>query len=166
MDPIAPRYTEGPLPSRRFLPGRGPHPSLDPAHREPVAPDVPWRDLAKTHLFRLGVDLFNHGYFWEAHEAWEALWIAAPKESALREAVQGLIQLSAALLKEVVSIPDGARRLSKTSCDRLERARSREAEVPLDLERVVREARAHFAPLDDAKAPEAPRPILRIATDP
>ncbi|TGQ49534.1 DUF309 domain-containing protein, partial [Mesorhizobium sp. M1C.F.Ca.ET.210.01.1.1] len=28
-------------------------------------------------MFRWGIDLFNHGYYWEAHEAWEPLWHAA-----------------------------------------------------------------------------------------
>ncbi|MER9586456.1 DUF309 domain-containing protein [Mesorhizobium sp. M0276] len=25
----------------------------------------------------MGIDLFNHGYYLEAHEAWEPLWHAA-----------------------------------------------------------------------------------------
>ncbi|MER9007639.1 DUF309 domain-containing protein [Mesorhizobium sp. M0862] len=28
-------------------------------------------------MFRWGIDLFNHGYYWEAHEAWEPLWQTA-----------------------------------------------------------------------------------------
>ncbi|MER9856292.1 DUF309 domain-containing protein [Mesorhizobium sp. M0098] len=31
-----------------------------------------------SDVFRWGIDLFNHGYYyWEAHEAWEPLWHAA-----------------------------------------------------------------------------------------
>ncbi len=43
-----------------------------------------------------GVDLYNAGRFWEAHEALEALWRASgPPERALW---QGLIQAAAAML--------------------------------------------------------------------
>ncbi len=45
-------------------------------------------------IFRRGVDLFNARKFWEAHEAWEELWLAA--ESDLVQFLQGLIQLAAA----------------------------------------------------------------------
>jgi uncharacterized protein len=47
-------------------------------------------------LFRQGVALFNGVRYWHAHEAWEALWRAAPDEE--REFYQGLIQIAAGLL--------------------------------------------------------------------
>ena len=33
-----------------------------------------WKDN-EDYLF--GIDLYNYHYYWEAHEAWEGLWIAA-----------------------------------------------------------------------------------------
>jgi hypothetical protein len=157
---LPPRYTASPLPARRYLPGRGPHPTDDPDHEEHRAPDVPWPELGRTELFRRGVDLCNHGFFWEAHEAWEALWKACPPGSPLREGIQGLIQLAAAFLKEEVGIPDGARRLARTACAKLDHAREGGAPLPLDLRRLAAEARAHFAPLDDPTAAPAPRPLV------
>lgn len=47
-----------------------------------------------TRVFLHGVDLFNARKFWEAHEAWEELWLAA--ESEVVQFLQGLIQLAAA----------------------------------------------------------------------
>ncbi len=44
--------------------------------------------------FRRGVEHFNALEFWEAHEAWEELWLAA--ESDLEQFLQGLIQVAAA----------------------------------------------------------------------
>ncbi|HET7712744.1 MAG TPA: DUF309 domain-containing protein [Thermoanaerobaculia bacterium] len=41
-----------------------------------------------------GVQRFNERRFWDAHEAWEELWLAA--EGTSREFLQGLIQLAAA----------------------------------------------------------------------
>jgi len=58
-----------------------PHPVSDPAGHshgiepEPVtAPDPERWPACRSYL--IGVDLFNHGYYWEAHEVWERLWHA------------------------------------------------------------------------------------------
>jgi len=48
----------------------------------------------------IGIEHFNEGRFWHAHEDWEALWISlkgnASKE--LVDGVQGIIQIAAMLL--------------------------------------------------------------------
>jgi predicted metal-dependent hydrolase len=44
--------------------------------------------------FLAGVAHFNAREFWEAHEAWEALWLEA--DSEMHRFLQGLIQLAAA----------------------------------------------------------------------
>lgn len=46
------------------------------------------------HGLLAGIDRFNRLEFWEAHEAWEELWLQA--ESDVRQFLQGLIQLAAA----------------------------------------------------------------------
>ncbi len=45
------------------------------------------------------IDLFNHGFYWEAHEAWEALWHAAGRKGAAADFLKGLIKLAAAGVK-------------------------------------------------------------------
>ena len=60
--------------------------------------------------FRWGVDLFNHGYYWEAHEAWERLWTASRAGSLRRLLLKGLILLSAAGVKARQDNPAGVRR--------------------------------------------------------
>ncbi|ESW67076.1 hypothetical protein X772_34820 [Mesorhizobium sp. LSJC280B00] len=50
-------------------------------------------------MFLWGIDLFNHGYYWEAHEAWEGLWQVADRRAPLRMLFKGLILLSAAGVK-------------------------------------------------------------------
>lgn len=52
-----------------------------------------------SDIFRWGLDLFNHGYYWEAHEAWEGLWQVADRSGPLRMLFKGLILLSAAGVK-------------------------------------------------------------------
>lgn len=52
-----------------------------------------------SDIFLWGLDLFNHGYYWEAHEAWEGLWQVAGRGAPLRTFFKGLILLSAAGVK-------------------------------------------------------------------
>ena len=52
--------------------------------------------LSAAELLQLGVELFNEGRFFEAHEAWEAVWLEA--EQPLRAFYQGLIQVAAAFV--------------------------------------------------------------------
>jgi uncharacterized protein len=47
-----------------------------------------------AHQFLEGLDRFNGRRFWDAHESWETIWLAA--ESDVEQFLQGLIQLAAA----------------------------------------------------------------------
>jgi hypothetical protein len=49
--------------------------------------------------YRYGVDLFNHGFYWEAHESWESLWLAAGRRGPTGIWLKALIKLAAALVK-------------------------------------------------------------------
>lgn len=48
----------------------------------------------------VGVEHFNEGRFWHAHEDWEALWISLKGNASqeLIDGVQGIIQVAAMLL--------------------------------------------------------------------
>jgi predicted metal-dependent hydrolase len=63
--------------------------------RIPVAAEA----SLSSDAFLWGLDLFNHGYYWEAHEAWEGLWRVADRDGPLRMLFKGLILLSAAGVK-------------------------------------------------------------------
>lgn len=100
-----PRYSLRPFPPYSYVPGSGtPHPVSDPrGHRhgiteptpEPLDPKL-WREC---ETYRYAVDLFNHGYYWEAHEAWESLWHAAGHRGRSADFLKGLIKLAAAGVK-------------------------------------------------------------------
>jgi predicted metal-dependent hydrolase len=51
-------------------------------------------------IVREGMQLFDEGRFFEAHEAWEAHWLAENDEPR-RRLLQGLIQIAAAFHKLV-----------------------------------------------------------------
>ena len=93
---------ERPFPAYAYLPGRQPHPVRDPgghSYRAEAAQDAHEGAHDKSDLLYWGMDLFNHGYYWEAHEAWEELWLEADNGSARRRAYKGLILLAAAGVK-------------------------------------------------------------------
>lgn len=129
------RYCPGrPLPPYAFLPGRDPHPTRDPAghsfEREESA--EPWRpatDWNANEPYLFGVDLYNEGFLWEAHEAWESIWMASREDALQADFLQGLIQCAAACLKIRMGQPRGLERLASLGLARLERVR-REAGDP------------------------------------
>lgn len=100
-----PRYTSFPPPSYRYVPGAQPHPTSDPRghsydrpRRFPAAP-LNGRRWRESPGYLYGCDLYNRGYWWEAHEAWEAIWHLAGRGSPERAALQALIQVANAHLK-------------------------------------------------------------------
>jgi Domain of unknown function (DUF309) len=50
--------------------------------------------------FRYALALHDSGFFWEAHEIWEAVWKAAPMNGPDRLALRALIQIANAGLKQ------------------------------------------------------------------
>ncbi len=64
-----------------------------------------------------GVDHFNAGRFWEAHESWEVLWMKAEGEE--RQFLQGLIQLTAAYHHAQRGTLSGAARLFEAALRRM-----------------------------------------------
>ncbi|WP_168223064.1 DUF309 domain-containing protein [Oceanicola sp. D3] len=57
-----------------------------------------------------GLDWIDAGYFWEAHEVLEPVWLALP-DGAARTGIQALIQLANAGLKARMERPAAALRL-------------------------------------------------------
>ncbi len=105
------------VPPYTFSPGtETPHPIRDPrghSHNrkgrppKPLDPDA-WADN-RTYL--LAIDLFNLGYYWEAHEAWDRLWrVSGGPDSTVGRFVKGLVKLSAAGMKVRESSIHGVRR--------------------------------------------------------
>lgn len=90
-----------PLPARPFVPGRGPRPEeglfIAIADRAPGRTDTASWQANEAWLY--GFRLYEEGFFWEAHEVWEPVWMGSAPNSAERHLAQGLIQLANACLK-------------------------------------------------------------------
>lgn len=151
MQRISSRYTDGALPPYRHRPGRTPHPVRDPqghsfGKAERDRPTFDRHRWMEDEDYLDGVDLYNAGYFWEAHEAWEAAWKTVGRGSLPGLFLQGLIQVSAALLKRELGSPRGVERLSRKGIEKLERVRrSSESCCGIDLGCFIREIEQFLA---------------------
>jgi hypothetical protein len=112
------------LPPSSYVPGHDlPHPVNDPAGHlfagQRPAPEPPLTPavlaalpadaaarrralaavLARNSQWLHALDLFNAGFYWEAHEAWEGFWHALGRTPPEARFVQGLIHLAAAAVK-------------------------------------------------------------------
>ena len=65
-----------------------------------------------------GIEQCNEGYFFEAHETWEALWLRSPWP--VRSFLQGIIQVAAAFVHLMRHEYPGTIRLLKAALDKLE----------------------------------------------
>jgi hypothetical protein len=102
---VPPRYCpHRPLPPYSYVTGLSPHPTGDPrghsfGHVEPAAKPLDPVSWQTNENYLYAIDLFNHGFYWEAHEAWEALWHAAGRRGPTADFLKGLIKLAAAGVK-------------------------------------------------------------------
>jgi len=105
---------EEPLPPYAFVPGLFPHPVSDPAghsfgQESPVAPQVNPTRWQTCRPYLYGIDLFNRGYYWESHVAWESLWIACGRKGIVADFLKGLIKLAAAGVKALEGTLEGVK---------------------------------------------------------
>ncbi len=99
------------LPPYSYVSGMWPHPLSDPRghsfgqHLEVAAPIG--RDC---DAYLWGWDLLQAGFYWEAHEAWEAVWQEVGRVGPEADYLKALIKIAAAGVKAREGRPDGVRR--------------------------------------------------------
>ena len=106
---------------------------------EPLPPER-W---AECEDYLYGIDLYNHAYWWEAHEALEGLWIAVGKFSEQGQFLQGVIQVAAGHLNRFMGKEPGATWLWGQGLGRL--AAIPDRYMGLDVRAFEREVRAYEA---------------------
>jgi predicted metal-dependent hydrolase len=116
---------------------------------------------SEEELFARGIELFNTRYFFEAHEAWEEIWLhTAPPEKTF---LQGLIQMTAAFHHHSRENLRGTKSLLRAGLLKLE-------DFPphhrgLNIEKLREAARRWLAALDRAETNSWPA-LPRIAPAP
>jgi hypothetical protein len=106
---------DAPLPPYSYVTGRFPHPTRDPGghsfgHAPEMPPPIDPARWSHSRDYLWACDLFNHGYYWEAHEAWEGLWHASRRQGTTADFLKGLIKLAAAGVKSREGRSGGVRR--------------------------------------------------------
>ena len=165
------RYSSRNFPPYRYVPGLHPHPTNSPdghSYENEDEDNEKWNsDLWKNNEdYLFGIDLYNYHYYWEAHEAWEGLWIAAVRNSSEHRFLQGLIKCGAALLKVRMAeyqIQDliGARNLSKSGMSLLSQVGQDEF-MGLDLPNFLEEYENFIEPINADKIPKVDSKSPRI----
>jgi uncharacterized protein len=104
--------------------------------------------------FLRGIELFNHGEFFEAHEVLEDVWRVAPQVE--KKFLQGLIQVAVSFHHRSARNIVGARSLLERGCSNLSCYPGSYAGIDLDN---LREslARWHEALSEGSPAPPMPR---------
>ena len=132
------------FPPYTYVPAQTPHPVSDPGgHQFGLEPEQPaTTDFSPDQWLRSrdylhGIDLFNHGYYWEAHEAWEAVWHAAGRSGPTADLLKGLIKLAAAGVKTRAGSLAGRRRHCRRAAELFRQAESpNQTELPSQTEPV------------------------------
>jgi uncharacterized protein len=101
-------------------------------------------EAAASPLFRRGIELFDAGYYWEAHEAWEALWHAVGRRGATADVLRGLIKLAAAGIKVRERREAGVRTHGRRAAECFASARLQDGrdQLGLDLDEWIERALA------------------------
>lgn len=95
------------LPEYTYVPGVTPHPISHPQGHWRQRPEL---TSEVEGLLEWGLRLFNHGYYWEAHEIWEAAWVRLGRTGLDADFVKGFIKLAACGVKCLEGNQAGARR--------------------------------------------------------
>ena len=134
------------LPQGRYVPGQSARPAAGTfAQVVRHTPPVTTSATAQTNRAWLyGIDLINAGYYWEAHEVLEPVWLRARLNSRERALVQGMIQLANAALKVKMGRPAAALRLLDMARRHLHAAGG-ETVMALQVADAVRQAQAAAA---------------------
>ena len=140
-----------PVPSHAYVPGQ--------THRHPegafaaicetARPDCDVEALARSKAWCCGLEWLGKGYFWEAHEVFEPVWMSLPQKSPERQLVQALIQLANAGLKAEMGRPKATAKLLNMAGEHLRACRSGGGKALMGLrldmaERWIEERRAQL----------------------
>lgn len=141
------RLTDWPFPPYSYVTGHFPHPLRGPDGHGCAGPKEPtsaptedtWQDC---EMYLWGIDLFNAGFYWEAHEAWEAVWHACNRTGPLANMLKVLIKFAAAGVKARENRPEGIRRHTSRAGELLKLLSTLNADkvLGMDLQRLVQDA--------------------------
>ena len=125
------------LPDHAYVPGKtGRH--VEGAFdgiRASVAPGAGPDELTQGDAWRFGLAWLEAGFYWEAHELFEPVWMALPEGTPERKLAQALIQIANAGLKRQMERPHAVERLLELTEELVEASFADAAEPVMGLTR-------------------------------
>ena len=111
-------------PDHAYIPGQNHrHPEgLFDAIKEGIHPNLTPLELINSKAMAHGLFYLEKGFYWEAHEVLEPIWMALESYPMERHLVQALIQIANGLLKLEMGQPKAATRLSAIAHDLIVKA--------------------------------------------
>lgn len=153
------------LPRTAHRPGSGSRPDLPPliAAKTLCPPRIDPADWARNGAYLYGFRLYNEGFFWEAHEVWETVWLACRPNASERSLMVALIQLTNATLKLAMGRQAAALRILPAAAEALRECESRRSIVMgVHISRLLAEL-ARFGARVEAEAVETWAPGMKEA---
>lgn len=89
--------------------------------------------LERCAAWRTGLAWLDAGYSWEAHELFEAVWMALPQGARERQMVQGLIQVANGRLKRKMGRPRAVAKIAERAEGHVRACRASGQEVMLGV---------------------------------
>jgi predicted metal-dependent hydrolase len=114
-------------PPYTYVPGFWPHPRRDPlghafgrneTHVQSIGFSL--ATCLQCRVFNRGAQLFNAGFYWEAHEAWENIWGDTARDSPEEHLLKALIKYAASAIKLRQGYPEIAKGLLLKSLKHLQ----------------------------------------------
>lgn len=101
------------LPPHAYIPGKTPrHEEQTFDEIKSTTPNVFDPSLiVQSRAFAAGVLFLEKGFYWEAHEVLEPLWILCPANAPEKAFLQGIIQIANAKLKLLMERPKAAQKI-------------------------------------------------------
>ena len=157
------------FPPYSYVPGMFPHPLSDPnGHGFEIGPEDATEtdptNWPRCRAYLRGLDLFNHGYYWESHECWEAVWHNAGRHGLLADFLKALIKIAAALVKAREGRVDGVRRHARRALELLSFTSEQvtgNTFMGLPLQKLV-EAAESIAAYPERYLNTSPDPVVRL----
>ncbi len=158
-----------PFPPYAYVPGGPwPHPNRSPqGHSHGRTPRAIDRARAGTASiwprFLRGAELFNAGYYWEAHEVWEEVWHAYGRRGLEADVVKALIKLAAAGVKVREGHEHGIRVHSRRAAELFRSVGDQGGRYRLGLDLAEWSRRAHeIADRPPHDSSPAGSPVVRV----
>jgi uncharacterized protein len=138
--------------------GSNTNPATGPTLSDRFPTNPPRRARQQYDAFRRGVEQFNTGRFFDAHETWEEVWLRSPEPE--KTFLQGIIQIAAAFHHFSRGNARGTQNLLRAGLARL--ARFPDAHRGIELATLRAQVGTWAAALAAGQTPAAEPPLPQI----